>query len=492
MNKRRIICAILLFSMLAATACGGETPVNDETTTSSGTTDEITTEASEYSKPSVRYDGQTITIASYSYSGGNVINSYNILLDEENGDFINDAIVERNRKVEEELGVELELYALTGDDRGNTNRLQQSILAGDDEFDFALTMNAGLATMLTTDGMLVDLNSVKTLDLTHSWWNQNANDEYTLYGKQLTAVGDICFFNIAAPIVNYFSKELVERYKLDDPYKLVYDGKWTVDVMRKMATEVASDLNGNQTVDDADQFGLAGETDTLGYFLMGAGVRLSEHDKNGDIRATLNSERTITLIEKLVPFLCDDSLVRFLNRTEKTYTSVFTEYFEPKLGMNEILFYSNQLLVALNLRANEADFGVLPLAKYDESQEDYISFANTWWSDHLVIPATNTNLDRTGHVIESMGYYAQQLIVPAFIDTTVLGKSVRDEDSANMIKLVRETQTFDIAYIFNWGGIRSVFNSLMSSKSTDFASKYAGIENAVTDALAKTEEQLKD
>ena len=163
MNKKRIICAILLFSMLAATACGGETPTNDETTTSSDTTDEVTTEASEYSKPSVRYDGQTVTIASYSYSSGQVINSYNILLDEENGDFINDAIVERNRRVEEELGVKLELYALTGDDRGNTNRLQQSILAGDDEFDFALTMNAGLATMLTTDGMLVDLKQQERL-----------------------------------------------------------------------------------------------------------------------------------------------------------------------------------------------------------------------------------------------------------------------------------------------------------------------------------------
>ncbi len=491
MNKKQFLSFLLLLSIFAAISCG-DTGTPESTTVENTTEPEVTTAPSEYQSPGVKYDGQTVTIASYSYSGSSVMLNYNILLSEENGDKINDSIVERNRKVEEELGVGLELYILDSGDRGNSTKLQRSILAGDDEFDFALTMNAGLASMLTTEGMLVDLNTVNTLDLTHTWWNQNANAEYTLYGKQLTAVGDICFFNLGAPIVNYFSKDMIGKYKLDDPYELVYNGKWTLDRMMKMATDVSEDLNGNQTVEDADQFGFAAEVDSLGYFLIGAGVRLSEHDKSGDIVLTLNSERTIDIINKLVPFFYTANISRLQAKTEKTYGSVHSEYFQPKLGANELLFYSNQLLVALNMRVNEADFGVLPMAKYDDAQENYVSFANTWWSDHLVIPATCADPDRAGHVIDAMGYYAQQLIVPAFIDTTVLGKTVRDEDSANMINLIRGTQTFDIAYIFNWGGIQSMISGLANSNSTSFASEYASKESNIKSALESTVGMLKN
>lgn len=493
MNSKPTLSALLIFTMLAATACTDIGTPSETTGEATSTEPEVTTAPAEYQNPGVNYEDQTITIASYSYSTASQITKYNILLDEENGDKINDAIVERNRKVEDELGVNLELYILTSDDRGSSAKLQKSILAGDDKFDFTLTMNAGLAPMLTTDGMLVDLNTINTLDLSHSWWNQNANNEYTLYGKQLTAVGDICFFNLGAPIVNYFSKDMIETYKLDDPYQLVYDGKWTIDRMIKMATDVADDLNGNQIVEDADQFGFAAEVDSLGYFMIGAGIRMSEHDSNGDIKITLNSERTVNIVEKLVPFFYTANVSRLQAKTEKSYSSVHTEYFQPKLGANELLFYSNQLVVALNMRVNEADFGVLPMAKYDESQENYISFANTWWSDHLVVPATCSNLDRAGHVIDAMGYYAQQLIIPAFIDTTVLDKTVRDEDSANMIKLIRDTQTFDIAYIFDWGGIRSfIASSLANSNSTAFASEYASREANIKAALESTVETLKD
>ena len=225
---------------------------------------------------------------------------------------------------------------------------------------------------------------------------------------------------------------------------------------------------------------------------IGAGVRLSEHDKSGDIVLTLNSERTIDIINKLVPFFYTANVSRLQAKTEKTYGSVHSEYFQPKLGANELLFYSNQLLVALNMRVNEADFGVLPMAKYDDAQENYVSFANTWWSDHLVIPATCGDPDRAGHVIDAMGYYAQQLIVPAFIDTTVLGKTVRDEDSANMINLIRDTQTFDIAYIFNWGGIQSMISGLANSNSTSFASEYASKESNIKSALESTVGMLKN
>ena len=67
------------------------------------------------------------------------------------------------------------------------------------------------------------------------------------------------------------------------------------------------------------------------------------------------------------------------------------------------------------------------------------------------MPSILAELDMIGHVIDAYGWQAQQYITPAFIDFTVLDKSIRDEDSAEMVELILDTQTFGMAYIFNWG-----------------------------------------
>ena len=109
MNSKPTLSALLIFTMLAATACTDIGTPSETTGEATSTEPEVTTAPAEYQNPGVNYEDQTITIASYSYSTASQITKYNILLDEENGDKINDAIVERNRKVEDELGVNLEL-----------------------------------------------------------------------------------------------------------------------------------------------------------------------------------------------------------------------------------------------------------------------------------------------------------------------------------------------------------------------------------------------
>lgn len=133
----------------------------------------------------------------------------------------------------------------------------------------------------------------------------------------------------------------------------------------------------------------------------------------------------------------------------------------------------------------------MPLPKYDEAQKDYISIANTFFSDHVIVPSTNPNLEMTGIILEAMGYYSQQLIVPAFIDKTVMNKSVRDEDSAKMIELVLATQTSDVAFIFDWGKINSNFATMAGANNINFASSYASIESNIDAALEKTIADLK-
>lgn len=497
MKAKRITTAILAMLMLVSTvSCardGGNEQVttNPAVSTNAPTESTVPEETQEYIKPDVTYKDETVTIASYDYRGDWDILKYTFTLDEIKGDVINDAIVKRNTKVEEDFGVDLQLFSLNQSDRADSSKLQKEILSGDDHIQIALAMNGGLAPMLASNSMLVDLKEISTLDLSKSWWNQQANDEYTLYNKQMMAVGDICFFNNGAPIVTYFSKDMVTDLGLENPYQLVYDGKWTQDKLMEMSRAAARDLNGNSKVDDADAFGFAGQPQQLEYILLSANVRISEHTADGEIKLTLNSEKTIGIVEEITNFLLDRNVCRIQGKTEKEYANAFSEYFVPKLVAKELLFFSNQLLVALNLRAAENDFGILPMPKYDEAQLEYVSTASNRWSDHVVVPISNTKLDMTGHILDALGYYSQQHVTPAFIDTSVKTKAVRDEDSVKMIELVLDTQVFDVAMIYNWGLIESTIPNFVFREDTAFSTQYAKIEKQVLAELEATNEALR-
>ena len=173
------------------------------------------------------------------------------------------------------------------------------------------------------------------------------------------------------------------------------------------------------------------------------------------------------------------------------YSNVHADFFMPKLMANELLFYANQLLVTLNLREMESDFGIVPLPKANEQQKEYVSIANTWFSDHVVVPATCGRLEQTGHLLDAMGYYAQQYITPAFVEQSIKLKGVRDENSMKMINLILDTQTFDVGLIFEWGGMSQMLREMGATNETNLASRWETIKSKAETALKTTMESLK-
>ncbi|MBO5219700.1 MAG: hypothetical protein J6C52_09735 [Clostridia bacterium] len=491
---KRCTTLLLLAAMAAQlTACGGDAPAADTTAGDSAAADTTAAEVSEYVNPGVDYGGKTVTVAAHHYESEWKIDAYFLTVEEENGDVINDAIVKSRRAVEETLNVKFELMPLDIKARTDPSPLTKFILAGEDAFQISILRTAALPGMLATPSMVVDLNEIDTLDLSHSWWDQNSRAEYELYGRQFAVVGDMCFFTNGAPIVTYFNKTIVEDLKLDDLYKLVYDGKWTLDKMIKMSEEASMDLNGDSQISFEDRFGFAGEQSSMGYLLAGAGIRFSEKDKDGTPALVLNNERTASVTEKLKTFFRNDTTTVLDGKTRynSVYKSVYSEYMVPTFMDNRLLFLSNQLLVALDLREMEADFGIIPPPKLDEAQKNYHSSSNRAWCDNVMIPATNTDLDMTGHVLDALSWQYQQNVTPAFIDQTVLGKSVRDEDSAKMIEIIRENLVYDVAIMFNWGSIVNKINDLSLKSDQNFASQYASVESAVTAAMTKTLDEFK-
>ena len=61
-----------------------------------------------------------------------------------------------------------------------------------------------------------------------------------------------------------------------------------------------------------------------------------------------------------------------------------------------------------------------------------------------------------------------------------------------MIQIIYDTMQYDIARLFDWGGIRDKLMKMFDAASTNFASEYAAIEPNIIAAMEKSMEELLD
>lgn len=492
MKKLRITTLFLLMAMLAS--CGADVTEGGKDTSSSDINTSGNAETGEYVHPGVTYGGETFTLLDYDteeYSWQAASYS-NIAAEEENGEPINDALYNRNLAVEEALDVTIDVYSVGGSNRkNNDDELQKLILAGDDLVDAAFLFANDMAGMLTEEGMLIDFGEVSTLNTEASWWNQEIINEMAVGGAQKVITGDISLYTAFSPQLLFMNKEVASQFKIDDCYDLVREGKWTYDKMIEYSSLVASDINGDTKMDQNDRYGVLLQGGLMSYTLNAGDVKCTVKNADGQPELSVYSPRSVNIVEKMAEFMTNANICCNANTYSSQYSNVFYEMFIPMFRDNQALFYWNQLLISFELRAMESDYGLLPLPKYDEAQENYFAPVNNSWAMLLAIPATNADLARTGHILDALGYYSQQIVKPEFIDTTIRHKSLRDEDSGEMLELILDHTTIDAALVYNWGKMYDLLNSLTSASKPDFASQYAKYESAIKTEMQKTFDEIK-
>ena len=92
---------------------------------------------------------------------------------EQNGDVLNDAYYDRNRKVEDALNVRITNTKTDSKTSDGYKEISKMILAGDNTYS-AMIARAYSAFSLAQENYLLDLGSIGSLDMTHSWWDAGA------------------------------------------------------------------------------------------------------------------------------------------------------------------------------------------------------------------------------------------------------------------------------------------------------------------------------
>ena len=466
LNKRFISCVLILLMMSAiimiAASCDQtpDTTADPETTTASpGSGDPSNggvTEDDENNIPSFQFPqdadfgGQQIRIVTQNRSDWAWCS---IMAEELTGDPINDAIYHRNARVEAGLNVEIVEFHMS-DAPGSARR---AIQAGSDEYDVVFT-DSSQAGSLASQGMYYDLHDILELELDAPWWNQNAHESAELIGRLFFTTSDANLVTNDAIWVLYFNTQIQQDLQLNCPYTLVREGRWTMENFYSMARASAIDLDGDGVWTVNDQWGVSTHGLAFLAFFIGQGERLSALNDQGEpyfitpdarfISAFYNAHRVMDRASGM--FL--DAQGSFPGRTEELGHATRT------FMANMSLFASETLSHARVFREMTADFGLLPHPKYDENQENHYTFMIDT-IPAFGIPVTVRDPETIGTFMNAFTGVSADILMPAYYEVSLHGRFTRDEDSIEMLDIIREQRVFDRAVLFNWAGYYGAFIS---------------------------------
>jgi hypothetical protein len=88
-------------------------------------------------------------------------------------------------------------------------------------------------------------------------------------------------------------------------------------------------------------------------------------------------------------------------------------------------------------------------------------------------PVTVQNTEKVGAVIEALAAESRKSVLPAFYDIALKTKYARDDDSAEMIDIIRDgiSYNFGVEYVVPLGSPHLQWRFLVSNKKTNIVSE---------------------
>ena len=493
---KKLAVAVLLLALFLPTASCTES-VSEEKPDSTSQVIETTDSLYTADLPVINYDGYVFRMLSCAYPNG-----FSIVTladaEEQTGDIIHDAIYTRNVKIEDEYNIVFEAtYANQYYEM--TEQFRKSVTSAADDYDLNMLICRD-AFLLAQQDMMVTVDSLPYVDISQPWYVHTINDELSIGGKLFFAYSDDAINLFEWTNLVLFNKKMAQDFNISDMYAMVQNSTWTINALFTAARSVIADLNGDNAYDDNDRLGIISEFDFYyPAFWIGAGLKTVQKDSD-DIPhlAVENNDSFYTMLTELCNTTEENGMF-FDMFNDKTVTLNKGSGDEQRIAGHTLfangvsLFHITNVGVLQNLRAMDDDFGILPMPKYTEQQENYHSRTIDGWL--YCVPVTNTDLERTSIIMEAMAVGAKNYLVPAYYKTALKEKYTRDPNSEEMFDLIYNTRAFDMGDVYWMDAIRNTYVSVLSAGKTDFASatqkKLASMNKVIDDAISSIE-AIKD
>lgn len=492
-NSKRTI-ALILASILAASSfvsCSQNNAGETEAQTTSQPNAESDAPETEAYDPfegleAKNLEGMTFTFLTSNWPGEDVWTVDDISAEEYTGAPINDAVYERNIKVEDRLSCKIQEVNLPSSADAN-NALATSITSGDSAYQIWIPRFHEYISA-ASQGYIMDMNTVEGIDFTRDAWVKNSIDGLSLLGHCFTVCNEMITIHKEAVSSIIFNKNLADQYQFEDLYNVVLEGRWTLDYFSQLVETASSDKNGDGVMDENDRWGFFYQRDTLDAFLAAGGGALCEKDENDKPVYTFDTEKVINILTAATDLMYrKDICFNVMNQPN------FNEWMANKFMADDAMFMWVRNVNIPQLRTMESDFGILPIPKYNDTIDAYYSAVNSYTGAGIsVTTITDPNYEETiGLFIETMGAASMDTICKAYYDVLLNGIVVRDAQSQQMLDIIYSNTTYDCGSIGYYANISDYIYMMMSYTNT-FASYSAGIKKAVNKAIDKTVTKIED
>ncbi|MBR2721700.1 MAG: hypothetical protein IKB75_02865 [Clostridia bacterium] len=495
----KLLCLLLCLVMLvpfALTACGGDGGDGDETTKAPTSTKKPSEDQDpgdvEIIDPAVEdwveiYDmgvdggARQITFATHEkYNQNYYFFRHEGDVDVDAGDVLAMSAKTRTLFIEEKFNVAFNVLEYNG----LYTVVEASLMGNGGEYDLLYPHPTGGMMNFLTNGLFQNLYNFDAIDLSKPWWNQAQVQEFTIDDKLYIAVNDmsICGQGFVGIVYN---RNLYNELKLgEDLYSMVYDGQWTVGVLKTLAMAYGEGAGADMVLNYDDKIGFMCQSNAW-YWNFGG--RVISKDKDGEFYIAIDSTESDAI---------SGALYDLLWNTED-HVWVVDEYFDyashamsktlANFKQGNSLFYSYDLGgLYKNLWGVNFEVGYLPPPMLNIDQDDYYSPSS---SGFFAIPQKVTDNKATSTLLEALAIHSYTNHRKTFFETILLSRMSEKPADYKMLSFIYDTKCYD------WGSHLFVDSQ---NKSNTFITYFAheqkqpSVSNYVKSRIKVWENLLKN
>ena len=396
---------------------------------------------------------------------------------------INDAVFERNTLFEEYCNLTFVLLPVSNG--AATGSIQAEVQTGTGDFHL-ITTTTDTAANNATSGFLYDYLQLD-IDYEEDWWDAGTL-EFALDGHVFFMDGPFNIVDDDVTFVLMFNKELREQYKIANPYDTVKAGEWTLDHFNSIVSQLATE-NGDGKWDEKDTYGFSTPGSIGNTFFYGAGLQYVANNRTMDAPELVLADKMEQALDvlRLARSIVHDNNSTYVapHGSEGLSRDVFVQ--------GRSLFYCEAASYLRGLNANmEREYGVIPVPKYNKEQAKYTTWRHSIGST-LSIPTSvgKADMEQFALVLETYTVLSQKLVRPAYYEVMLTTRNVQDVESSEMLDLIFQNRTYDMAMYFTSLGFSGLFEEAVKGSGDNFASQYSAASRGFDKKIASILRRLQ-
>jgi len=478
---KRLICTILMLCTLVCLfASCAQTAVEQPENTTAAAVETVITEAvpeetsdPDYTDdlPQLNYNGTEINVGQCDREWW----ADEVCVEAQNGEIVNDAVWKRNLSVEERLNVKINCIKVpyNNNNAAMIEAVKKAYTAGDKTYDICYS-NSYHALMGSTTGCFHNMKKIDTIDLDKKYWSQNLNDTFEYHGMQFVATGSIVQSTIRFAFVTFFNKTMFDEFNKPYLYEYVSNNTWTLDKMYTLINDFYVDTNGSLTSDDGDNFGwICNDYIGSDTFWVSCQCTMIAKNADGDFEWVLDTQRLSDMVDKLILMYNAKGSHHFAHSGADTEQNSMRDSFAEGGGAMATMRLIE--CEAQSMRSMTAQYGIVPMPKFDENQQSYYTHLHDQFSI-VAICATveDKDTEMMGAFLEAMASQSYKDVYPAYYEVTLKFKYQSDPTAWEMLDTVVENINTDPGIVYNstFGSPYANLRTIMANRNNTVSSIY--------------------